>query len=548
MAINPLQAPINYAVDVQSPFQAALGGLQLGAGLAEIDAAQQKRQLEANALQQAQQRQTDLANLYKNPNATSADYARVAAFLPEKQAAIVTQGFERLTKEQQQSDLRMGGQVYSAIKSGNLDVAKRMLTDKAAALRNSGRESEAKAAEDSLELINLNPTGAQATIGIYMARLPGGKDFLDNVDKALSTLRAEDKAPFELTEAQAKATKAAQEALNAVLTAEDDIAKVAAQRRYEEAKALKERADADVAEATKGTRIGKAASEAEEAAVKARFAEQLAQGNVRLNDAQIRNITSQINDRAEKLNLDRQTMQATVAEKLSSIQKNVNELPADTRKLVNESAVAAAASKQAAGQYNDLAKRLEAAGGGYGAASSFSDFATKTFGINAPLTQLRQEYTRIRNSAAIKSLPPGVATDKDIELALKGIPPENADARTMASFLRGLAKMQDIDSSIANAKTDWLASNNGTLTRAKNTFIAGDYAAKPGETFNDFAQRIVGDVSQKYRSPAQIAEEQRQQSIGRIPTNAAPAAAPTAPAANAANDMTRADAIIRGGR
>jgi hypothetical protein len=548
MAINPLQAPINYAVDVQSPFQAALGGLQLGAGLAEIDAAQQKRQLEANALQQAQQRQTDLANLYKNPNATSADYARVAAFLPEKQAAIVTQGFERLTKEQQQSDLRMGGEVYSAIKSGNLDVAKRMLTDKAAALRNSGRESEAKAAEDSLELINLNPTGAQATIGIYMARLPGGKDFLDNVDKALSTLRAEDKAPFELTEAQAKATKAAQEALNAVLTAEDDIAKVAAQRRYEEAKALKERADADVAEATKGTRIGKAASEAEEAAVKARFAEQLAQGNVRLNDAQIRNITSQINDRAEKLNLDRQTMQATVAEKLSSIQKNVNELPADTRKLVNESAVAAAASKQAAGQYNDLAKRLEAAGGGYGAASSFSDFATKTFGINAPLTQLRQEYTRIRNSAAIKSLPPGVATDKDIELALKGIPPENADARTMASFLRGLAKMQDIDSSIANAKTDWLASNNGTLTRAKNTFIAGDYAAKPGETFNDFAQRIVGDVSQKYRSPAQIAEEQRQQSIGRIPTNAAPAAAPTAPAANAANDMTRADAIIRGGR
>ncbi len=161
MAINPLQQPINYAVDVQSPFQAALGGLQLGAGLAEIDAAQQKRQLEANALQQAQQRQTDLANLYKNPNATSADYARVAAFLPKDQAAIVTQGFERLTKEQQQSDLRMGGEVYSAIKSGNLDVAKRRLTEKAAALRNSGRENEAKAAEDSLELINLNPTGAK---------------------------------------------------------------------------------------------------------------------------------------------------------------------------------------------------------------------------------------------------------------------------------------------------------------------------------------------------------------------------------------------------
>jgi len=116
----------------------------------------------------------------------------------------------------------------------------------------------------------------------------------------------------------------------------------------------------------------------------------------------------------------------------------------------------------------------------------------------------------------------------------------------MASFLRGMAKLQDIDASVANAKTDWLASNNGTLTRAKNTFIAGDYAAKPGETFNDFAQRIVGDVSQKYRSPAQIAEEQRQQLIGRIPTNTA--VAPTAPAASPANVMTQADAILRGGR
>jgi hypothetical protein len=373
-----------------------------------------------------------------------------------------------------------------------------------------------------------------------------GPEWFKGIEDVRKARREEAESVPKLMEAKAKAQEAVQKAANAVLTAEDEIAKARAQALLEQAKADEAATTARVARATEGPRIGKAASEAEEAAVKARFAEQLAQGNVNLNAAQIRNITSQINDRAAKLNLDRQTMQATVAEKLSSIQKNVNELPADTRKLVNESAVAAAASKQAAGQYNDLAKRLEAAGGGYGAASSFSDFATKTFGINAPLTQLRQEYTRIRNSAAIKSLPPGVATDKDIELALKGIPPENADARTMASFLRGLAKMQDIDSSIANAKTDWLASNNGTLTRAKNTFIAGDYAAKPGETFNDFAQRIVGDVSQKYRSPAQIAEEQRQQSIGRIPTNAAPAVA--APAASPANVMTQADAILRGGR
>ena len=61
--INPLMPPINYTVDVQSPFESALGGFKLGAGIAEVQAAQQARQ-------KAQTAQTELANLFKNPNAT----------------------------------------------------------------------------------------------------------------------------------------------------------------------------------------------------------------------------------------------------------------------------------------------------------------------------------------------------------------------------------------------------------------------------------------------------------------------------------------------
>lgn len=220
MAINPLQPPINYAVDVQSPFQAALGGLQIGAGLEQMDAARQKREVEMQQLQAAQAGQAELRNLFRNPNATSADYARVSAFLPKDQAAIVTQGFERLSKEQQQNDLRMGGEVYSAIKSGNIEIAKQRLTNKATGLRNSGRENEAKAAENSLELINLNPTAAQTIIGLYMARLPGGTDFLANADKALATIRTEALAPSVLG-------KSVADAIAAVADAEKKVAEAA---------------------------------------------------------------------------------------------------------------------------------------------------------------------------------------------------------------------------------------------------------------------------------------------------------------------------------
>jgi hypothetical protein len=238
-------------------------------------------------------------------------------------------------------------------------------------------------------------------------------------------------------------------------------------------------------------------------------------------------------------------MQATVAEKLSSIQARLTDIPEGARKLINESATAAAVSKQAATQYLDLASRIEAAQGGKGRLTSATEWFATQLGQQDAWTQIRNDYARVRNSVAIKSLPPGVATDKDIELALKGIPPETANAATLASFLRGTAKLQDIDSSINNAKTDWLSQNNGLLTRAKNTFVAGDYATKPGETFNDFSQRIVGDVSKKYRSPEQIAEERRQESISRIPTTDTPTTPAAAPPDNV---RARADAIVSGAR
>ena len=536
MAINPFQAPINYAVDVQSPFEAALGGFKLGAGVAEVEANRAARERALTA-------QTALGDLFKNPNATAADYARVTAFLPKDQAAIVQQGFEAQTKEQQQNTLKEGTQVYTAIKSGNLPVAEMRLTERARALREAGKEQEAQGFDDLSNLIRMNPTGAQATIALTIAGLPGGKEFLENADKALSTQREEALAPAKLQEALAKATQEEQKALNAVATARDDIAKAEADRQLAQALRDKAKVEADVALATKPSVISEAASKADKASVEAAFAERLQQAGLNKTNWDIKNLQSQIKDRAEKLNLDRQTTQANVAEKLSAIQQRLTDIPDGAMKLINDSATQSATSKQAATQYNDLAKRIESAEGGKGRFTSAAEWFAAQTGRQDAWTQIRNEYTRIRNTVAIKSLPPGPATDSDIQLALKGIPPETANAATLASFLRGTAKLQDIDSAISNAKTDWLSQNKGVLTRAKTPFIAGDYAAKPGETFNDFAQRIVVDVSAKYRPAEQIAEERRQQLISQILTNQAPAAA-----APPSSIEAQADAIIRGGR
>jgi hypothetical protein len=247
--INPFQAPINYAVDVQSPFEAALGGFKLGAAGAEAQA-------QAQAREQALKGQTELKNLLTNPNATASDYERVLPFLPKDQAAIVTQGFERKTKEQQQSSLQQSGQVYTALKSGQTDIAKNLLKDQATAFRNAGREQDAKATETYLQLIDMNPTGAQTTIGLMMATLPGGKEILENVDKTLSTSRAEQKQPYEMIKLTNEAIIKEQEAkfapekfLTDLNLTKEQIEQAKAARRASDAAAKKSGAEAVRAEA-----------------------------------------------------------------------------------------------------------------------------------------------------------------------------------------------------------------------------------------------------------------------------------------------------------
>lgn len=200
--INPIQAPINYKVDVQSPFEAAIGGVNLGLGLEEV-------RLRREAAEAAQQGQLELEELFANPRATAMDYGRLAPFLPKEQAESARKYFDMLDTKQQQSALRNAGQVYSAIKSGQTEIAKNLLKEQAVGQRNAGLEQEAKASEDSIKMIELNPTGAQTIIGLLTAGLPGGKELLENIDKVLATSRTDEKHPSDLLEAKSKASSAA---------------------------------------------------------------------------------------------------------------------------------------------------------------------------------------------------------------------------------------------------------------------------------------------------------------------------------------------------
>jgi len=544
--------PINYLQNVQDPFAQAVQGLQLGAGIADIyaqrEAANQKRVQQELAQTQQQQYQAGINSFFATPPAERKyeNLERLFMGANKQQFDALQAVGKNMSEEKLATSKRFTGQVLAALES-NPDSAKQLLMQRIEAETD---PMQKKAWQDTLKLAEVSPDQAIKNVEL-VGGAAFGKDWYESISNVRKSRRDEAQAKPTLDKLVADAKGAVADAEKKVAEAADTPSRLLAQKDLTLAQTALQRAQTAASEGGEIRAAAKAPSELAEAQAKAakatsdaKFADRLAQANLNLNAAQIKNITSEINTRAAKLNLDNQTMQATVAEKLSSIGARLNEIPPEARKLINESATLSASSKQAAAQFNDLAKRIESAEGGKGSLTSATEWLAKATGRQDEWTQIRNEYTRVRNTVAIKSLPPGVATDKDIELALKGIPPETANSATLGSFLRGMAKLQDIDSSINDAKTDWLSQNNGLLTRAKNTFVAGDYATKPGETFNDFAQRIVGDVSQKYRSPEQIAEQRRQESISRIPTTAAPVAAPAAPG----NIRAQADAILRGGK
>lgn len=252
--------PINYLAQVADPFAQATQGLQLGAGMAEL---QQKQALMAQQQQQAQLAAQEQARFFANPKPTMRDAAKYASLLSPEQSKAFLPFMEGISKEQQLGTLKTTGQILSALQV-NPDTGIKLLQDRAEAARNAGDQDDASlfdrlaiAAKDPAQ----GPAAAFKSLVQSTAYIPGAKEFYENIDKGLSTARAEAKAPVELMEAKAKADLAVQNAATAVLTAEDDIATARAERLLKEAEANSKTIEARYAEQVAKDAIKKRAAD-----------------------------------------------------------------------------------------------------------------------------------------------------------------------------------------------------------------------------------------------------------------------------------------------
>jgi len=98
-------------------------------------------------------------------------------------------------------------------------------------------------------------------------------------------------------------------------------------------------------------------------------------------------------------------------------------------------------------------------GGGVGA--GWSETFKNILGSQDEVSNLRREFRSIRSSQAVRNLPPGVASDKDIALALSGFPREDAPATEIMSFLNGQAKLAKMEVAFNDFKGDYISTHKG---------------------------------------------------------------------------------------
>lgn len=443
--------PMNYMLDVQKPFDGALQGIQAGLGLSnamdQSAARQQELQQKQFALEQQKQMQGDLAKLSQNPNPTAQDFASITTKYPTL-AEHFKNTWSMLNTDQQQSRLSQASQVYAALNAGKPDIAAQLAADQAVAFKNAGQENDYKAMDTLSKLIQQSPETAKTSTGLLLSSVLGPEKF----SSTFSTLS---KLPGEVAAGEAGATKARYEANN-----------------------TPQRLDLEN----------------------------------RYKGAEIRNLDSQIGERAGRLGLDRDKLQSETELKLYELNQKTNpalNLEGDAKKIINDSTVASVAADQSSSSMTNLANQLEKSGAGYGALGSAAEWLKKTTGNQDAVTQMRQEYTRIRSSQVSKMLPPGAASDKDVALAMAGFPPDTADAGTLASFLRGMAKLNTYSAVTENAKAEWVNSV-GHLGKPKTDINVDGINVPAGSTFTDFARQYMDSkVAQRQTQQAQSQVQSR---------------------------------------
>ena len=139
------------------------------------------------------------------------------------------------------------------------------------------------------------------------------------------------------------------------------------------------------------------------------------------------------------------------------------ELSSGAQKILDDSQTSSQESSRRAGMFDTLAADIENSESFQGGvAGAFNDFLKDLLGTQDEVSLLKRRFFDLRGSQAVKNLPPGSASDADVALALKGFPPATANKKQIASWARGVAKLEIANQGFQDFKSNLVSTNKNT--------------------------------------------------------------------------------------
>lgn len=141
------------------------------------------------------------------------------------------------------------------------------------------------------------------------------------------------------------------------------------------------------------------------------------------------------------------------------------------KKAIREASNSARSARARASQAKNLRDRYltEAPMSGI-MGSVFGSF--KSFvGGQTEIDNLKKEYEGLRIADGLANLPPGAASDKDVELALSRFPGKDDNAAYIGRFLNGLYKMSVLDAEYNNFYAQYLSDNYGNSAGVEKAWL-----------------------------------------------------------------------------
>jgi hypothetical protein len=154
------------------------------------------------------------------------------------------------------------------------------------------------------------------------------------------------------------------------------------------------------------------------------------------------------------------------------------DLSVNMEKTLDSAITTATESEAAASRLDSLADQFQASTISGGKRGQLEEFFKEATGSEDFQTELRKQFVQLKNERVINNLPPGVASDRDIEIFMAGYPKDFSNKDYVASFMRGMAKTERAKADLNNFKAEWI-SQNGNPGQNKSPF---EYNGVPIET------------------------------------------------------------------